>query len=99
MTSEEFVPSGEFRDHVPPRFLDHHRRILYIGKATKGEFSEENASELYFNGNSPFWSFARSVSKLADADCRDLSNLAWSNIFKQGVTEGNPSGAIAETTT
>jgi hypothetical protein len=25
-----------------------------------------------------------------------LSNLAWSNIFKQGMTSGNPSGQIAE---
>ena len=43
-----------------------------------------------------FWDFARVISRQADPTCENLSNLAWSNIFKQGVTRGNPSGIIAD---
>ncbi len=76
--------------------MNHPRRILYIGKATAGPFDGETPAEDSFNGRGPFWAFARSVSKLADPACTDLSNVAWSNIFKQGVIKGNPSGNIAE---
>lgn len=88
--------AGKFQPYVPPGFNEHARRILYVGKATKGEFDEPNANESAFNGDTPFWRFARSISELADPACKDLSNVAWSNLFKQGVTVGNPEGRTAE---
>jgi hypothetical protein len=61
-----------------------------------GDFREPDAHERYFKGQSAFWNFAQAVSNAADHDCKDLSNIAWSNIFKQGVTAGNPTGEIAD---
>lgn len=88
--------AGKFKCFVPPTFPEHRRRVLYVGKATAGEFNDEHANEKWFNNvDSPFWRLARRISELADPDCTDLSNLAWSNIFKQGVTRGNPSGKFA----
>jgi hypothetical protein len=75
--------------YCPPGFRHHTRRILYIGKATRGHISHAKLGK-YFNGPSMFWTFARQISKLADPKCKDLSNVAWSNLFKQGVTQGNP---------
>ena len=89
--------SGPFTCYAPSGFEDQKRRILYIGKATGGEFDGDDACERSFNGTTAFWDFARSISRLADPNCTDLQNLAWSNIFKQGVLRGNPTGKIAET--
>ena len=88
--------AGKFTTHSSPSYKSRGRRILYIGKATAGAFEEEHASARYFNWNGPFWDFARVISRRADPACEDLSNLVWSNIFKQGVTRGNPSGSIAD---
>ena len=83
--------AGLFLGHKPPGFLRHSRRILYIGKATAGPFNDQNASSKYFWCNqSAFWSFACRLSRRADPDCSDLTNLAWSNLCKIGTTLGNP---------
>jgi hypothetical protein len=88
--------AGKFECVVPVRYEDHERRILYVGKATAGLYVDVDVAKLFSEKNSPFWNYARSISRLADPDCGDLSNLAWSNIFKQGVAVGNPSGQVAE---
>jgi hypothetical protein len=88
--------AGKFQCYVPPGFALHERRVLYVGKATAGKYVDVDAQELYSGKSSAFWNFARSISQLADPHCKDLSNLAWSNIFKQGVVSGNPYGKTAE---
>ncbi len=90
--------SGKFSTHVPPQYRDESRKILYIGKATAGEFKEPEASATWFNKvESDFWRFARKVSALANQEAsQDLRNVAWSNIFKQGVTSGNPGRNLAK---
>jgi hypothetical protein len=88
--------AGLFVHYVPPGYFENSRRILYIGKATAGEFLDENAPAKWFNRNSGgFWSFARRMSKCANPDCANLSNLAWSNLFKIGKSRGNPNGKLA----
>ncbi len=88
--------AGRFRCYALPNFREHQRRILYIGKATSGSFDKPDDVERSFNGQGAFWDFARKLSELANPDCNDLSNVAWSNIFKQGVVIGNPLGEVAE---
>ena len=68
--------SGKFTTHCLPTYDTHERRILYVGKATAGVFDEEDASARFFNGNGPFWGFARTISKCADPACDDLSTSA-----------------------
>jgi hypothetical protein len=87
--------AGLFSMYTPTNYSEWTNRILYIGKATRGSFGE-GAAVRAFNGNSAFWSFARKLSQLAEPECKDLSNLCWSNIFKQGVIDGNPKGALAK---
>ena len=85
---------ARMREYHLPSFCLHTRRILYIGKATAGAFRPES-HETAFDGPTRFWSFAREISRIADPKCSDLSNLAWSNIFKQGVLVRNPDGDMA----
>lgn len=90
------VAAGRFEPHVPEGFHEQKRKILYIGKATAGEFGEADAVAWSFeNMQSPFWRFADRLSQLADPNIQGRANLAWSNIFKQGVKNGNPQGEVA----
>ncbi len=89
--------AGIFSPYVPEGYWDQPRRILYIGKATDGPFTEEDdARKAFEHKRSHFWSFANEVSALADRNVQGRNNLVWSNIFKQGVRRGNPTGAEAE---
>lgn len=88
--------AGRFKCFVPNGFDRHKRRVLYVGKATAGEYMDVDVQELFLSKRSSFWSLARSISRLADLGCKDLSNIAWSNIFKQGVVKGNPLREVAE---
>lgn len=89
--------AGAFEPYVPDGYWEQPRKILYIGKATDGLFTEENAAQQAFEGKkSHFWSFADEMSALADQNVRGRNNLVWSNVFKQGVRRGNPTGAEAE---
>lgn len=99
--SEEVVVSGEaagiFSPYVPDGYWDQPRKILYIGKATDGDFTDEDVTEQAFkHKRTHFWSFADEVSALADQNVQGRHNLVWSNIFKQGVRRGNPLGAKAK---
>jgi len=89
--------AGLFEGHQPEGYQLHSRRILYVGKATAGEFGIPNASHEWFNvPRGSFWAFARRLSLAVDGSCNDLSNLAWSNLCKIGVKRGNPDSVLAD---
>ena len=87
----------KFETYIPQHFGEQERRILYVGKATHGDCQDLDYREVHEEVSTPFWNFARSISKLADPKVHNSCNLAWSNIFKQGVVRGNPGTALAET--
>ncbi len=82
-----------FEVYAPPNFADQPRKVLYIGKATAGDLKPKDVEWVFYNKHSPFWDFATEISKVTGGDGR--SNLAWSNVFKQGVLNGNPRGSTA----
>ena len=88
--------SKKFETYVPPKYAEQQRRILYVGKATRGDCQDLDYRQVHEDVHTPFWHFARRISKLADPNVEDTCNLAWSNIFKQGVAVGNPGSTVAE---
>jgi len=86
--------AGLFLGHIPDGYEKQSKRVLFVGKATAGEFNEEDASSLSFNGKSSFWQFARQVSRCAGGKSVEPVNVAWSNVSKIGVAKGNPSKSL-----
>jgi len=75
--------AGLFRGWLPEKYFNvGSPRVLYVGKATSGEFDEPEVHSDFFNGNHRFWSFARTIARALDQDDQSLSCIAWSNISK-----------------
>jgi hypothetical protein len=89
--------AGLFYGHEEPGFRAAAKRILYTGKATRGEFNLENLDHDYFGCNKGgFWSFARRLADLTGGDRKKLENIAWSNLCKIGSVAGNPNTELVD---
>ncbi|WP_263374494.1 hypothetical protein [Granulicella aggregans] len=86
----------KFETYAHANFSAQKRRILYIGKATRGDCQDMIYSQVHEGLQTSFWHFARRISRLADPNVENYCNLAWCNIFKQGVIRGNPGRQEAE---
>jgi len=94
---ESWQLAGLFKGYLPRGYLNRTHRILYIGKATAGPFVAADANRIAFGRRTAgFWSFAREISGITMEECADLGNLAWSNLCKIGVRNGNPDDTLAE---
>jgi hypothetical protein len=84
--SKEQELAGLFRGWVPNGYADSQTRILYVGKATSGEFAGDSEERESFNkGGSAFWNFARQIAREIGCDDPRLPCIAWSNISKISI--------------
>jgi len=87
--------AGLFRGHEGAAFRTAEKKVLYLGKATAGEYRPRPKNEGYFGCNRrAFWSFARRLNRLTGGDPGGLENIAWSNLCKIGTVRGNPNDSL-----
>lgn len=80
--------AGIFRGWIPEAYFSPGRpRILYVGKATSGEFDGANQERDSFNGKGKFWSFARQIATKVGCPDDEIPCIAWSNVSKISVAQ------------
>ena len=72
--------AGLFRGWKSLSFGSGKARILYVGKASSGDFDSHDVHATSFNGKHSFWDFARQIAERLD--CTVEQCIAWSNISK-----------------
>ena len=82
--------AGLFLGYMGSTWEQQTSKVLYVGKATAGSFDEVDAHEKGFGKSTAFWSVAREISTAVGFDGAELDNIAWSNIFKIGLSKRNP---------
>lgn len=80
--------AGVFRGWMPEKYFEFGSpRVMYVGKATSGDFEGPEVHSDSFNGHYGFWAFARRIARELGQNEQALSCIAWSNISKLSQRE------------